>query len=120
FHLAPSWLGRPDPDSGEMKKRAFGPWLLPVFGLLARLKFLRGTVLDIFGLSAERRIERELIREYEAALTAVLAVLRPENHALAIELARLPEAIRGYGPVKLRGVVACRARRAQLLASLGA
>ena len=120
FHLAPPWLGRPDPDSGETKKRAFGPWLLPAFRVLARLKFLRGTALDIFGYSAERRIERELIREYEAAITAVLAVLRPDTHAPAIELARLPEAIRGYGPVKLKSVAAYRSRRGQLLASLGA
>ena len=120
FHLAPSWLGRPDPVSGEPGKRAFGPWLLPVFRLLARLKFLRGTPFDLFGYSAERRVERQLIRDYEAAIDFALAVLRPETHALAIELARLPETLRGYGPVKLRGIAAYQARRAQLLASLAA
>ncbi len=120
FHLAPSWLGRADLVSGETGKRAFGPWLLPAFRVLARLKFLRGTALDIFALSAERRVERELIREYEAAISAALAALRPETHAQAVELARLPETIRGYGPVKLKSVAAYRARRGQLLATLGA
>ncbi len=120
FHLAPSWLGRADPDSGETGKRSFGPWLLPAFRVLARLKFLRGTALDVFGRSAERRLERELIGEYEAAMDAALAALRPETHAQAVELARLPETLRGYGPVKLKSVAAYRTRRGQLLATLAA
>ena len=66
FHLAPSWLSKPDAVTGEPRKRSFGPWMLKAFALLARFKFLRGTALDPFGYSTERRLERELIEEYEA------------------------------------------------------
>ncbi len=119
FHLAPPFLGRADPESGEAKKRSFGPWLMPVFHLLAKLKFLRGTPWDIFGYRAERRMERELIREYEATIETLLAALVPENHARAVAIARLPETLRGYGPIKAASAAAYRARREQLLAATG-
>jgi indolepyruvate ferredoxin oxidoreductase len=93
----------------------FGPWLLPVFRLLAKFKFLRGTALDIFGYSEERRTERKLIVEYEALLDELVAKLTPENHALAVGLAGIPEKIRGFGHVKARHLVAAKADEAALL-----
>src|SRR3546814_14342200 len=83
-----------------LKKRAFGPWLLPAFRVLAKLKGLRGTPFDIFGYSAERKAERRLIADYEAVIGEVLAKLTPDSHALAVELAAIPEKIRGFGHVK--------------------
>src|SRR3546814_2794278 len=68
FHLAPPLLAERDPDTGHLKKRAFGPWLLPAFRVLAKLKGLRGTPFDIFGYSAERKLERRLIADYEAVI----------------------------------------------------
>jgi indolepyruvate ferredoxin oxidoreductase len=116
FHLAPPLLSRLGPD-GRPAKRAFGPAMLRGFGVLARLKWLRGTPLDPFGYTAERRLERELIREYEALVAHVLAGLTPQNHAIAVELAELPLSIRGFGPVKHRNAQAAAKRRAELLAA---
>ncbi len=115
FHLAPPSLSRA--AAGEApRKREFGGWMLPVFRLLARFKFLRGTAFDPFGRSAERRTERQLIAEYEALVETLLAGLAAERHALAVELASIPEQIRGFGHVKDRHVQAARLRQAELLA----
>jgi indolepyruvate ferredoxin oxidoreductase len=89
-----------------------------VFRVLARLKSLRGTLLDPFGYSAERRTERALIGEYEQTIDEVLARLDARNHAVAVELASLPERIRGFGHVKAASLQAVRERREQLLARL--
>jgi len=115
FHLAPPLLARRDPATGEPKKMTFGPWMLRAFGLLAKLKFLRGTAFDIFGRSEERRTERKLIAEYEAMLDEVLGKLTPENHHLAVGFAVIPEKIRGFGHVKLRHLAAAKADEAVLL-----
>jgi indolepyruvate ferredoxin oxidoreductase len=115
FHLAIPALSRRDPVSGEPRKRRYGPWLMSAFQLLAPLKFLRGTPLDIFGYGAERRLERSLIKEYEATLDALLRILDPETLALAAEIAGLPEGIRGYGPIKERNTAAARKRQAELM-----
>ena len=115
FHLAPPILARRDKTSGLPRKTSFGPWLLPLFGILAKLKFLRGTGLDPFGRSVERRTERKLISDYEAMLNEVLARLTPENHHLAVGLAAIPEKIRGFGHVKLRHLATARADEAALL-----
>ena len=107
FHLAPPGMARVDPLTGRPRKIAFGPWVLPVMRGLATLKFLRGTAFDPFGYTEERRQERALIVEYEALIEELLRGLGTENHALAVELARIPEQIRGFGLVKeanLRGV----------------
>jgi len=120
FHLAPPFLNRPDPDSGEPKKRSFGPWLMPVLRILARLKVLRGMPFDVFGHTAERRTERQLIREYEDDVARLLGALDPKQAALILEIARLPETIRGYGPVKQRSVDAYRTRRQDLMDALQA
>jgi indolepyruvate ferredoxin oxidoreductase len=116
FHLAPPGLTRRDPESGEPLKREFGGWLLPLFALLARLRFLRGTRFDVFGYSAERRLERRLILDYERLITELLGGLSPDRHALAVELARIPEQIRGFGHVKARHLASARAHEAELLA----
>jgi indolepyruvate ferredoxin oxidoreductase len=94
---------------------AFGPWLLPVFRLLARLKFLRGTAFDPFGYTPERRTERKLVADYEAMLNELFSRLTPENHHLAVGLAAIPEKIRGFGHVKLRHLAAAKADEAALL-----
>jgi indolepyruvate ferredoxin oxidoreductase len=118
FHLAIPALSRPDPDTGEPRKRSYGPWLLSVFNLLAPFKFLRGTPADPFGYGPERRLERSLIKEYEIALDAILPALRPETIALAVEVARLPQGIRGYGPIKQRSAEAARQQQAELLQTI--
>ncbi len=115
FHLAPPLLAKRDPVTGVPRKMKFGPWMLKAFGLLARLKGLRGTALDPFGYTEERRTERALIVEYERLVDELLAGLTPANHALAVDLARIPEQIRGYGHVKERHLAAARQRQAQLL-----
>jgi indolepyruvate ferredoxin oxidoreductase len=116
FHLAPPLLARRDAATGEPKKIVFGPWMMGAFGLLAKLKFLRGSALDPFGKTHERRTERALIGEYEALVDELLAKLNADNHTLAIELASLPEEIRGYGHVKERHLAAAREKWATLLA----
>ncbi len=116
FHLAPPLLAARDPDTGYLKKRAYGPWLWQVFRVLARLKGLRGTRFDPFGRTAERRAERQAIVDYEALVVELCAGLDPGNHALAVEIAALPEQIRGYGHVKEANRVQVRAREAELLA----
>ena len=115
FHLAPPLLARRDKAAGEARKMSFGPWMMSVFGLLAKLKFLRGTALDPFGYSAERRTERQLVRDYEALLDELIARLAPDNHHLAVGLAAIPEKIRGFGHVKIRHLQAAKADEAALL-----
>jgi indolepyruvate ferredoxin oxidoreductase len=112
--LAPPLLARRDKFTGEPKKITFGPWIFPVFKLLAKLKFLRGTALDPFGYSAERKTERALVREYQAMLDEVLAKLNAGNHHIAVGLAAIPEKIRGFGHVKMRHLKAAKADEAAL------
>lgn len=116
YHLAPPLLARRDPETGERMKRAYGPWMKGAFRLLARMKRLRGTVLDPFGYSAERRDERRLVAEYEGVIGELLATLADKNHALAVQIARVPEAIRGFGHVKARNIAAAKEAEAVLLA----
>ncbi|HEY6024216.1 MAG TPA: indolepyruvate ferredoxin oxidoreductase family protein, partial [Pseudolabrys sp.] len=114
FHLAPPLLARHDPQTGEPKKMSFGPWMLNVFRALAKLKFLRGTAFDPFWHTAERQIERQLISDYEKLLGEIVEQLTPNNHRLAVELAMIPEKIRGFGPVKQRHLAAAKAEEAAL------
>jgi indolepyruvate ferredoxin oxidoreductase len=118
FHLAPPLLARRDPRTGEPRKITFGPWLMPLFKLLMRLKFLRGTAFDPFGYGAERRTERKLIADYEATLAELLEKLDPDNHHLAVAIASIPEKIRGFGHVKSRHLAAAKADEATLLDQL--
>jgi indolepyruvate ferredoxin oxidoreductase len=118
YHLAPPLLARRDPTTGEPKKHAFGPWMRHVFKLLTWLRPLRGTVLDIFGYTQERRMERRLIADYEAILRELSTSLSPDNHALAVEIASLPAKMRGFGHIKARNVESAKACEAELLALL--
>ena len=114
FHLAPPLLAKPDARTGEPKKMSFGPWMLRVFGVLAKFKFLRGTPLDPFGYSEERRTERRLIADYKALIETILAELSPANHPTAVALASIPEKIRGFGPVKQRHLAVAKAEESNL------
>ncbi|MEL0081642.1 MAG: indolepyruvate ferredoxin oxidoreductase family protein, partial [Gammaproteobacteria bacterium] len=117
FHMAPPILAKRDPASGELQKREFGPWMMPALKLLARLRPVRGTPLEIFGRTAERRQERQLIRDYQQLVDEVLAGLNHDNHPLAVELLSLPEQIRGYGHVKEANLGEVKQRWQQLLQS---
>jgi indolepyruvate ferredoxin oxidoreductase len=119
FHLAPPMLAKPGPD-GRPAKREYGPWMFGFLKLLARFRFLRGTPFDPFGRTAERRTERALIAQYERDLDLILAGLTPGGRDAALELARLPLEIRGFGPVKEAAVEAAAARREALLAAFAA
>jgi indolepyruvate ferredoxin oxidoreductase len=120
YHLAPPLLARKDPVSGEPRKMRFGPWMLPLFRILSSMRRLRGTALDIFGYSEERRTERALVREYEETLERLLSGLTPQNHALAVQIAAIPDEIRGFGYIKARNLAPARKKRDELLARFAA
>ncbi len=115
YHLAPPGLARRN-EKGELQKQKFGPGMTMAFRLLARLKGLRGTALDVFGRTEERRTERALIAQYRGSLEQVLPALNAGNHALAVDIARIPEQIKGFGHVKDRNLAAARTQWDQLLA----
>ncbi|MEE8580971.1 MAG: indolepyruvate ferredoxin oxidoreductase family protein [Myxococcota bacterium] len=114
LQLAPQFLNRRDPDTGRARKVSLGAWVFPLLGLLARFKFLRGTPFDLFGWTAHRRRERALIDEYELTLDELLAGLSTENHALAVEIASLPELIRGYDLVKEDSICTAQEKKMEL------
>ncbi len=118
FNLAPPLLGGARDALGRPVKRSFGAWMMPVFRLLASMKGLRGTAFDIFGHSADRKLERDLIAGYEKDVATVLGLLSPLTLETAIELLSLPDRIRGYGPVKEKSVQDAKARYVQLAADL--
>ncbi|BBK38737.1 indolepyruvate ferredoxin oxidoreductase [Allostella sp. ATCC 35155] len=117
FHLAPPLFAARD-EQGHLKKRAYGPWMMAAFGLLARMKRLRGTAFDPFGRTEERRAERRLIADYEAAIEEVLARLGHDTHRLAVDIAQIPDRIRGFGHVKEANLKAAKRSEAMLLAAL--
>jgi indolepyruvate ferredoxin oxidoreductase len=114
--LAPPLLAQKDPNTGVPRKMAFGGWIFPAFALLKRFNGLRGGPLDVFGMTAERRMERQLIADYEALLDRLLKGLTAQSHRQAIELAAMPDQIRGFGHVKDASVTAARDKQAALLA----
>jgi indolepyruvate ferredoxin oxidoreductase len=118
FNLAPPLLGGGKDALGRPRKRAFGAWMLPLFRLLAGMRGLRGTAFDIFGYSADRRLERDLIAGYEKDVATVLGLLSPLTLDTAIELLSLPDRIRGYGPVKEKAVQDAKIRYAELARDL--
>jgi indolepyruvate ferredoxin oxidoreductase len=118
FNLAPPLLSPRDPHTGQLQKREFGPWVLPAFRILARLKGLRGTALDIFGYTEERRRERRDIADYEALLDSRLGDLSEHNYGVMQELFSLPLKLRGFGHVKDRNRDQLDLRRQRLLAQL--
>ncbi|MEN4922506.1 indolepyruvate ferredoxin oxidoreductase family protein [Achromobacter spanius] len=119
FHLAPPVFARRDKD-GHLVKRSYGQGMLRVFRVLARLRFLRGSRLDPFGYTKERRAERELIRDYRETMTAILSKLNRGNLDRAVALASVPEEIRGYGHVKEASMARAEAVREELLKEFSA
>ena len=117
FHLAPPLFAKRN-ARGELVKREYGPWMMRAFALLARFRGLRGTMLDPFGRTAERRSERALIEEYESTITGLLAQLDAGRRELAVQIASVPEQIRGFGHVKERNLLAASQARAELLQRL--
>jgi len=115
FHLAPPLLAKKDSE-GRLIKREYGPWVFTAFKLVAKLRGLRGTPLDVFGYTAERKGERQLIADYEKTIDDLLTTLDSGNVALAAEIASIPEHIRGYGHVKEAHLHKARARETELLA----
>ena len=119
FHLAPPLFSRRDAQ-GHLVKRAYGPWMLKAFAVLAKARALRGTVLDPFGHTAERRAERALITQYRDTIEAILPKLARSNLETAVALASLPEEIRGYGHIKDAAMERAAQRRAELLQAFAA
>jgi indolepyruvate ferredoxin oxidoreductase len=116
FHLAPPLLARRDPATGLPRKMSFGPWMMKAFRVLAGLKLLRGTPLDVFGYTHERRAERQLVREFEGLIEEIVTKLNADNHAVAVGLANIAQKIRGFGHIKDRNLKAAKAEEADLLA----
>jgi len=117
FHLAPPVLNKAEPGV-EPAKKSYGPWMLKGFRLLAKLKFVRNTWFDPFGYTQERRVERHWLQSYEELLDELLAKVATDNLDLAVQLAELPDAVRGYGPVKERYLSHAKNRKIQLLEQL--
>ena len=115
FNLAPPVVSGKDKVTGNRVKRTFGPWMLSFFRLLAKGKALRGTPFDLFGLQHERRLERQLIRDYETDIERLLATLDRRNLDAAVEIASLPDEIRGYGHVKAKAIAEAKQKRPVLL-----
>src|SRR3546814_2765464 len=102
YNLAPPLFSKRDPQTGHLLKREFGPWMGKSFALLARFKGLRGTAVDIFRYTKERKMDRALIDHYEAQMEMVAAELTPANQPVAVELAALPPTILGSGHIKAK------------------
>jgi len=119
FHLAPPIFGKKD-KQGRAVKTEFGPWMMKAFGVLAAMKSLRGTPLDIFGYSVERKMERALIKEYQTTMTEIAKGFNDDTRDLAIALAELPLDIRGFGHVKAANATTAAKKRKELLAAFRA
>jgi len=117
YHLAPPMLHRGLDADVRPKKRTFGAWMGTTFAILKHFKVLRGTPLDLMGMTAERKMERRLICEYRQDLMTILSKLTTDNLSIAIEIANIPDEIRGYGPVKLESVEKTTNKKKQLLSS---
>lgn len=118
FNLAPPIMGGTDLATGRPKKRTFGPWMFTVFKILAKLKSLRGTPLDIFGYTQERKTERTLIKEYEETVERVLKLIDKDNFDNCVMLLAIPNEIRGYGPVKEESIERARAKQSYVLSRI--
>ncbi|MBC3934156.1 indolepyruvate ferredoxin oxidoreductase family protein [Undibacterium rugosum] len=115
FHLAPPMFAKRD-AKGNLLKKQYGPWMMKMFGILAKMKSLRGTKLDVFGYTEERRTERELPVAYRQTIMQLLPLLNADNLAKAVAIAAIPEDIRGYGHVKERHLAVAKNKEAGLLA----
>jgi indolepyruvate ferredoxin oxidoreductase len=114
-HLAPPLFSKRDPDTGHLLKQEFGPWIRQAMNVLAKFRFLRGTALDPFGHTQERKTERQLIADYKATVSGLLDTLSAATLRWQWRLPRVPEHIRGYGHVKERHLVEARSREAMLV-----
>ena len=117
FHLAPPILASIDPVTGRPQKKTYGPWMMTVFKVLARMKGLRGSSFDIFRNSPDRKLERRLIGEYEQDIETLLAGLNADNLEVAVAVAVLPLSVRGFGPVKELAARQTEARKTELMQS---
>jgi indolepyruvate ferredoxin oxidoreductase len=117
FYLAPPIFAQRD-KSGRLMKKEYGGWMLRAFGVLAKLKILRGTAFDPFGRTEERRSERKLVEDYFAMIDQRMAALKPAQIPLLAKLARIPETIRGYGHIKEENIKKAAAEKARLEADL--
>ncbi len=115
LNLAPPLLAKRDPDTGRLKKKTYGPWMFKAFSVMAKLKFLRGTPLDVFGYSSERKIERSLGKDYEKTMFKLVEKLTVNNHPQAVAIANLPAKIRGFGHVKEQGIRAAKQIQIKLM-----
>ncbi|MEE1556044.1 MAG: DUF6537 domain-containing protein, partial [Alphaproteobacteria bacterium] len=115
LHMAPPLIAKRDPVSGKFQKREFGPWMMKLMPLLAGLRGLRGGAWDIFGRTDERRMERQLISDYESTMAEVLAGLNHDNHAMATRIAEVPDRMRGFGHVKEKAVAKAKEAEAEML-----
>jgi len=115
FNLAPPLLNGKKDRSGRPKKRQFGPWMLKAMKLLARMRGMRNSALDPFRFSEDRKLDRRLLADYEALIDQLLAGLKAENLHTAVALARLPEEVRGFGPVREDAAEKAEKRKQQLL-----
>ena len=115
FHLAPPIMSDLDPITGEARKKIFGPWMMSAFAVLAKFKGLRGSVFDIFGYSDERKMERQLIADYERTIAELNDKLSADNYDVAVDIASIPEHIRGFGHVKHQHFVEAKKQEATLL-----
>ncbi len=121
FHVAPPLPSlQPKNDFGGSRKMTFGPWAFKVLRLLAGMRSLRGTWLDIFRFDHDRVAERKILANYETLLDEIMEKLTPENHATAVALARIPEKIRGFGHIKARHIAAAQIEEERLLAQFRA
>ena len=100
YHLSPPLISKKDPHTGRPRKYEIGGWITPIFKIISNMKGLRGTPFDIFGYTSERKTERNLIVQYEATVNMLIEGLTNDNYALAVDIANLPDKIRGYGYIK--------------------
>jgi indolepyruvate ferredoxin oxidoreductase len=118
FNLAPPLFAKRDPTNGHLKKSEYGPWMIHAMRFLARLKFLRGTAFDLFGYTAERKMERALAADYEASMRAAFRKLAPANLTAVVALAAVPDMIKGYGHVKEATIVLAKRRERELMVAM--
>ena len=116
YHLAPPLFAKKDSETGHLKKAEYGPWMGKAFAKLAKFKFLRGTALDIFGYTQERKDERKMIAHFQGTLSYVVEHLNSGNMGVALELFELPMKVRGYGHVKEKAMAQYYAEHDHLMA----
>lgn len=117
FHLAPPLTTKSEDGTVEPRKKTYGPWMMQAFRVLAKMRRVRGTALDVFGRTAERRMQRALITEYEGVVDELLRGVTARNQKTAVLLAELPMEMRGYGHVLERNVAQAKVKQSELLAA---